>query len=223
MICIQKIYGFHGFDHQIIKKSWNVAPVTYGRKDGKWKIEPYTFCWTRNRKQWKPGYIYPSLHKGECDDVNDENEGTNKWPSKICFLPLPVPVLYFTYPTRPSPMSKTTTHQTLLRKWQHFEIWFCQQSWIPNRISYQQRRCYCTSEKEKHSLLSWKLIISIVEADWDLQDSTYATKLTFCCNETVDILIEFFLVLLASDIHRPKNQTKDVDDTKRLLLSSTMK
>ena len=102
---------FYGFDHQIIKKSWNVAPVTYGRKDGKWKIEPYTFCWTRNRKQWKPGYIYPSLHKGECDDVNDENEGTNIWPSKICFLPLPVPVLFFKYLTRPSPMSKTTKTQ----------------------------------------------------------------------------------------------------------------
>ena len=150
---------------------------------------------------------------------------------KIFFLPVPVPVLFFKYPTRPNPMSKTTTHQTLLRKWQHFEIWSCQQSWIHNRILYQQRRCYCTSEKEKHSLLSWKLIISIVEADWDLQDSTYATnstpKLTFCCNKTVDILIEmfplFFLVLLASDIHRPKNQTEEVADTKRLLLSSTMK
>ena len=65
-------------------------PVTYGRTDGKWKIELYTFCWTRNRKQWKPGYIYPSLHKGECDDVNDENEGTNIWPFSIYmakFLP----------------------------------------------------------------------------------------------------------------------------------------
>ena len=39
----------------------------------------------------------------------------------------------------------------------------------------------------------------------------------------VPIVFSFFLVLLASDIHRPKNQTEEVDDTKRPLLSSTMK
>ena len=41
MICIQKIYGFHGLNHQIINKSWDVTPVTYGRTHGgggKWKI-----------------------------------------------------------------------------------------------------------------------------------------------------------------------------------------
>ena len=35
-------------------------------------------------------------------------------------------------------------------------------------------------------------------------------------------IVVVFLVLLASDIHRPMNQTEEVDDTKRLLLSSTM-
>ena len=39
MICIQKIYGFHGLNHQIIKKSLDVTPVTYGGGGGgKWKI-----------------------------------------------------------------------------------------------------------------------------------------------------------------------------------------
>ena len=39
MICIQKIYGFHGLSHQIIEESWDVRPVTYGWTDGgKWKI-----------------------------------------------------------------------------------------------------------------------------------------------------------------------------------------
>ena len=46
MICIQKIYGFDGLNHQIIEESWDVTPVTNGgqtedgwRTDGgKWKI-----------------------------------------------------------------------------------------------------------------------------------------------------------------------------------------
>ena len=45
MICIQKIYGFHGINRQNIEKSWYVTPVTNGRtnggrrtEDGKWKI-----------------------------------------------------------------------------------------------------------------------------------------------------------------------------------------
>ena len=40
MICIQKIYGFHGINRQNIEKSWYVTPVTEdGRTNGKWKIE----------------------------------------------------------------------------------------------------------------------------------------------------------------------------------------
>ena len=42
MICIQKIYGFHGINRQNIEKSWYVTPVTNGRTEdggGKWKIE----------------------------------------------------------------------------------------------------------------------------------------------------------------------------------------
>ena len=43
MICIQKIYGFHGKNHQNIEKSWYVTPVTDERTNGgggrKWKIE----------------------------------------------------------------------------------------------------------------------------------------------------------------------------------------
>ena len=42
MICIQKMYGFLGLNHQIIKKSWDVTPVTDECTEdwgGKWKIE----------------------------------------------------------------------------------------------------------------------------------------------------------------------------------------
>ena len=44
MICIQKIYGFHNPNHQIIEESSDVTPVTEdgrtdGWTDGKWKIE----------------------------------------------------------------------------------------------------------------------------------------------------------------------------------------
>ena len=44
MICIQKIYGFHGINRQNIEKSWYVTPVTEEderteEEDGKWKIE----------------------------------------------------------------------------------------------------------------------------------------------------------------------------------------
>ena len=39
MICIQKIYSFHGLNHQIMEESWDVTPVTKGRtEDGKRKI-----------------------------------------------------------------------------------------------------------------------------------------------------------------------------------------
>ena len=39
MICIQKIYGFHGINRQNIEKSWYVTPVTNERTNGgKWKI-----------------------------------------------------------------------------------------------------------------------------------------------------------------------------------------
>ena len=39
MICIQKIYSFHGLNHQIMEESWDVTPVTNGRtEDGKRKI-----------------------------------------------------------------------------------------------------------------------------------------------------------------------------------------
>ena len=39
-----KIYGFHVLNHQIIKKGWDVTPVTYGGRTngGKWKIVPYS-------------------------------------------------------------------------------------------------------------------------------------------------------------------------------------
>ena len=39
MICIQKTYGFHGLNHQIIEKNFDVTPVTDG---GKWKIGQYS-------------------------------------------------------------------------------------------------------------------------------------------------------------------------------------
>ena len=44
MICILKIYGFHVVNHQIIKKGWDVTPVTYGGRTngGKWKIVQYS-------------------------------------------------------------------------------------------------------------------------------------------------------------------------------------
>ena len=65
-------------------------------------------------------WSYRGFIKSNCDDVNDENEGTN-----ICdFLPLkfshypsrpvPVPELLGKYPTRPVPKSKTPTRQTLI-------------------------------------------------------------------------------------------------------------
>ena len=39
MICIEKIYGFQGLNHQTIKESWDVTPVIDERTNGgKWKI-----------------------------------------------------------------------------------------------------------------------------------------------------------------------------------------
>ena len=58
MICIQKIYGFHGINRQNIEKSWYVTPVTEDerRTDGRKVENRAVFCWTRNRKNkglWK--------------------------------------------------------------------------------------------------------------------------------------------------------------------------
>ena len=41
MICIQKIYGFHGLKHQIIEESWELTLVTE-EDGGKWKIVQYS-------------------------------------------------------------------------------------------------------------------------------------------------------------------------------------
>ena len=51
MICIQKIYGFHGINRQNIEKSQYVTPVTEdgGRTDGRKVENRAVFCWTRNR------------------------------------------------------------------------------------------------------------------------------------------------------------------------------
>ena len=50
MICIQKIYCFHGINRQNIEKSWYVTPVTE-EEDERRKVENRAvFCWTRNRK-----------------------------------------------------------------------------------------------------------------------------------------------------------------------------
>ena len=40
MICIQKIYGFHGLNYQIIEESCDVTPMTEDERTdgGKWKI-----------------------------------------------------------------------------------------------------------------------------------------------------------------------------------------
>ena len=64
-------------------------------------------------------WSYCGFIKSNCDDVNDENEGTDicdflplkfyHYPS----LPVPVPELFCKYPTRPVPKSKTPTRQTL--------------------------------------------------------------------------------------------------------------
>ena len=51
MICIQKIYGFHGLNHQIIEESLDVTPVTDERTDGRKVENRAVFCWTRNRKK----------------------------------------------------------------------------------------------------------------------------------------------------------------------------
>ena len=46
MICIQKIYGFHGLNHQIIEESWDVTPVTNERTDGgRRKVENSAVFW----------------------------------------------------------------------------------------------------------------------------------------------------------------------------------
>ena len=44
MICIQKIYGFHGLNHKIIEKSRDVTPVTDGRANGR-KVEKSAVFW----------------------------------------------------------------------------------------------------------------------------------------------------------------------------------
>ena len=49
MICIQKIYGFHGINRQNIEKSLYVTPVTDGRTDRRKVENRALFCWTRNR------------------------------------------------------------------------------------------------------------------------------------------------------------------------------
>ena len=42
--CIQKIYGFHGLNHQIIEKGRDVTPVTDGRANGR-KVEKSAVFW----------------------------------------------------------------------------------------------------------------------------------------------------------------------------------
>ena len=67
-------------------------------------------------------WSYCGFIKSNCDDVNDENEGTctymyflplkfSQYPSR----PVPVPELFGKYPTRPVPKSKTPTRRTLPR------------------------------------------------------------------------------------------------------------
>ena len=54
MICIQKIYGFHGLNHQIIEESWDVTPVTNGRTDGgRRKVENSAVFWIESETSIK--------------------------------------------------------------------------------------------------------------------------------------------------------------------------
>ena len=64
MICIQKIYGFQGLNHQIIKESWDVTPVTDERTDGggKWKIVQYSEL---NQKPQKRTFLL-SLYQSDA-------------------------------------------------------------------------------------------------------------------------------------------------------------
>ena len=51
MICIQKIYGFHGINRQNIEKSWYVTPVSDERTEEEESGNRAVFCWTRNCKK----------------------------------------------------------------------------------------------------------------------------------------------------------------------------
>ena len=53
MICIQKIYGFHGINRQNIEKKVDMSRLsrrTDERTDGRKVENRAVFCWTRNRK-----------------------------------------------------------------------------------------------------------------------------------------------------------------------------
>ena len=71
MICIQKIYGFHGINRQNIEKSWYVTPVTNGRTEdgGRRKVENRAvFCWTRNRNKLRSTHTLMNKywHQAKC-------------------------------------------------------------------------------------------------------------------------------------------------------------
>ena len=52
MIFIKKINGFHSLNNKIIKKSWDVTPLTDERSNGRKVENRAVFCKTRNRN-WK--------------------------------------------------------------------------------------------------------------------------------------------------------------------------
>ena len=90
MICIQKIYGFHGPNHQIIEESWDVTPVTRDeRTDGKWKIEqcselnqkPQYFvlsCLRKSKISWM-GNRHLSLSRRQCCKGRTSPEHSDGW------------------------------------------------------------------------------------------------------------------------------------------------
>ena len=80
MICIQKIYGFHGLNHQIIEKSWDVTPVTDGRTNGRKVENRAVFCWTRNRNT-----LFYEIHIILSPDIVLANWRTTVIASHIIF------------------------------------------------------------------------------------------------------------------------------------------
>ena len=74
MICIQKIYGFNGPNHQIIKTSWDVTPVTHGRTNEWRKVKNRALILVDQKPPKRFVYLGYLVFKYN-------NTGQIRWPS----------------------------------------------------------------------------------------------------------------------------------------------
>ena len=85
MICIQKIYGFHGINRQNIEKSWYVTPVTDGRtNERRRKVENRAVFWIESEtaKSFEIVRWYRFSGEADAEDSDgdeEEEEGESDW------------------------------------------------------------------------------------------------------------------------------------------------